>query len=82
MLEEFQFLGEEKAIEVVVTNTVELSDRFEDIKLFPDKLFTPIIEGADEEIRETCYDTAKSMYGEELPDVVIARLEKELDSDY
>ncbi len=63
-MEEFQFLGQDKAYEVVVTNTVELSDRFEEIKLFPDKLFTPILEGADEEIRNTCYNTAKSIYGE------------------
>jgi len=78
MLEEFRFLGEEKAYEVVVTNTSALADRFEEIKLFPDELFTPIIEGADEEIRNTCYATARSMYGEELPEVVTARLEKEL----
>lgn len=78
MLSEFEFLGAEKAIEVVVTNTVELAERFEELELFPDKLFTPIIDGADEEIRETCYNTAKSIYGEELPEVVIARLEKEL----
>ncbi|MFE6073267.1 PolC-type DNA polymerase III [Paenibacillus sp. NPDC057886] len=78
MLEEFQYLGQDKAYEVVVTNTVELADRFEEIKLFPDKLFTPILEGADDEIRNTCYDTAKSIYGEELPEVIVARLEKEL----
>ncbi|MDT3424555.1 DNA polymerase-3 subunit alpha (Gram-positive type) [Paenibacillus forsythiae] len=79
MLQEFDFLGEDKAFEVVVTNTVELSERFEPIELFPDKLFTPIIDGADEEIRETCYRTARSIYGEELPEVVVARLEKELE---
>lgn len=78
MLEEFQYLGQDKAYEVVVTNTVELADRFEEIKLFPDKLFTPILEGADDEIRNTCYNTAKSIYGEELPEVIVARLEKEL----
>lgn len=78
MLEAFQFLGQEKAYEVVVKNTSELADRFEEIKLFPDQLFTPILEGADEEIRETCYNTAKSLYGEELPQHVIDRLEKEL----
>lgn len=78
MLTEFEFLGSEKALEVVVTNTVALAERFEDYELFPDKLFTPVIEGADEEIRETCYNTAKSIYGEDLPEVVIARLEKEL----
>ncbi|MEC0240492.1 PolC-type DNA polymerase III [Paenibacillus dokdonensis] len=79
MLEEFEFLGKGKAMEVVITNTNELADRFEELELFPDKLFTPIIEGADEEIRNTCYETARSIYGEDLPEVVIARLEKELE---
>lgn len=79
MLAEFEFLGKEKAYEVVVTNTSALADSFEELELFPDKLFTPIIEGADEEIRQTCYDTAKSIYGEELPEVVVLRLEKELE---
>lgn len=78
MLEAFAFLGKEKAYEVVIKNTNELADRFEEIELFPDKLFTPIIDGAEEEIRNTCYETAKSMYGEPLPDVVVQRLEKEL----
>ncbi|RCW50158.1 PolC-type DNA polymerase III [Paenibacillus prosopidis] len=78
MLEEFAFLGEARAREVVVTNTAELADRFEPYDMFPSGLFAPIIEGADEEIRNTCYETAKSMYGEELPQVVIDRLEKEL----
>lgn len=79
MLEEFDFLGKEKAYEVVVKNTSELADSFEELELFPDKLFTPIMDGADEEIRNTCYETAKSIYGEELPDVVVKRLEKELE---
>lgn len=78
MLEEFRFLGEGKAQEVVVDNTVALAERFEEITLFPDELFTPIIDGADEEIRSKCYETARSMYGDELPEVVTARLEKEL----
>jgi DNA polymerase III subunit alpha, Gram-positive type len=78
MLEEFQFLGSEKAQEVVVHNTALFADQFEVIELFPDKLYTPIIEGADEEIRNKCYETAKSLYGSELPEVVTARLEKEL----
>jgi DNA polymerase-3 subunit alpha (Gram-positive type) len=78
MLAEFKFLGEDKAYEVVVRNTNDLADRFEEIQLFPDKLFTPIMDGADEEIRNTCYETAKTIYGEELPELVTARLEKEL----
>ncbi|GBF72038.1 DNA polymerase III subunit alpha [Paenibacillus sp. 598K] len=78
MLEEFKFLGEQKAYEVVVENTVALAERFEPFDMFPKELFTPIIEGAEEEIRNTCYDTAKSLYGEPLPEVVVERLEKEL----
>ncbi|WP_310550359.1 PolC-type DNA polymerase III [Paenibacillus glufosinatiresistens] len=79
MLEEFAFLGAEKAMEVVVDNTVALADRFEEYPLFPSELFTPNIEGAEQEIRDTCYQTARSIYGEELPEVVVARLEKELE---
>ncbi|MFX3632955.1 MAG: PolC-type DNA polymerase III [Candidatus Pristimantibacillus sp.] len=78
MLREFAFLGDARAYEVVVTNTVQLSERFEPFEMFPEQLFTPIIEGAEEEIRSTCYNTAKSFYGEDLPQVVIDRLEKEL----
>lgn len=79
MLEEFSFLDKNVAYDVVVTNTAKLADQFEELTLFPDKLFTPIIEGADEEIRDTCYKTARTIYGEELPDVVVKRLEKELE---
>ncbi|MBD2845248.1 PolC-type DNA polymerase III [Paenibacillus sp. IB182496] len=78
MLKEMAFLGEDKAYEIVVTNTNALAERFEPFEMFPDKLFTPNMEGADEEIRETCYATARSMYGEPIPDVVVQRLEKEL----
>ncbi|WP_281887568.1 PolC-type DNA polymerase III [Paenibacillus sp. YYML68] len=78
MLAEFDFLGKETALEVVVRNTQELADRFEELELFPTKLFTPIIEGADDEIRDKCYETARRMYGEPIPEVVTARLEKEL----
>ncbi|MFS1513162.1 PolC-type DNA polymerase III [Chengkuizengella sp. SCS-71B] len=78
MLAEFEHLGQEKAYEVVIKNTNDLADRFEDIELFPDKPFFPVIEGADEEIRNTCYTTAKEIYGEELPKIVTERLEKEL----
>ncbi|MFD2116790.1 PolC-type DNA polymerase III [Paenibacillus yanchengensis] len=78
MLEEFAFLGEARAMEVVVTNTNALLDRFEAYDMFPKELFTPNIDGADEEIRNTCYETAIRMYNEPLPQVVVDRLEKEL----
>jgi DNA polymerase-3 subunit alpha (Gram-positive type) len=79
MLEEFRYLGEEKAYEVVVTATNALADRFEEIKLFPKELFTPIIEGAEEEIRTKCFERARQLYGDPLPEVVSARLDKELE---
>ncbi|PTM58967.1 DNA polymerase III catalytic subunit PolC type [Desmospora activa DSM 45169] len=80
MLAEFSYLGEEKAIEVVVTNPRAIADRIEEMKPFPDDLHTPIIEGAEEELRQICYDTAREMYGEPLPTIVEERLEKELGS--
>ncbi|MCY9516135.1 PolC-type DNA polymerase III [Paenibacillus apiarius] len=79
MLQEFEFLGKDLAYKVVVKNTNELAERFEDFRLFPDKLFTPIIDGADEEMRTKCYDTAKQIYGEPVPEIVVQRLEKELE---
>ncbi|WP_438446931.1 PolC-type DNA polymerase III [Gorillibacterium sp. sgz5001074] len=85
MLREFAFLGEELAKEVVVHNTSKLADEFEELKLFPktggptdNGLFSPIIEGAEEEIREKCYETARKLYGDPIPELVTARLEKEL----
>ncbi len=78
MLDEFAFLGEQTAYEIVVRQTRLLSERFESYPLFPKELFTPHIEGAESEIRDTCYQTAKSLYGDPLPDIVVKRLEKEL----
>lgn len=80
MLDAFHFLGEEKAYEIVIKNTNELADRIETVIPIQDKLFTPNIDGANEEIREMSYARARSIYGEELPEIVVARLEKELDS--
>ncbi|XEC97145.1 PolC-type DNA polymerase III [Paenibacillus tarimensis] len=78
MLEEFAFLGEEKAHEVVVRNTNELADRFEEYEMFPQEPFFPIIEGADDEMRNICYSTARKLYGDPIPDVVTERLEREI----
>lgn len=80
MLECFQFLGEEKAYEIVVTNTQNLADEIEEISPVKDGLFTPTIEGADQEMRDLCYTRAKKIYGEPVPKIVVDRLEKELDS--
>ncbi|WP_135547226.1 PolC-type DNA polymerase III [Paenibacillus cymbidii] len=78
MLHEFRFLGEEKAFEVVVTATNELADRFEEIQLFPKKLYSPIIEGAEEEIETKCYARAKELYGDPMPELIEERLKREL----
>jgi DNA polymerase-3 subunit alpha (Gram-positive type) len=80
MLELFSFLGEEWAQKVVVENTQQIADSIADIKPIPDDLYTPKIEGADDEIRSMSYNRAKSIYGEELPELVEKRLEKELTS--
>ncbi|GEP99189.1 PolC-type DNA polymerase III [Staphylococcus arlettae] len=80
MLDEFHFLGEEKAYEVVVANTNALADRIERVVPIKDELYTPRMDGANEEIREMSYGNAKALYGEDLPQIVIDRLEKELAS--
>lgn len=80
MLKSFSFLGEEKAKEIVVTNTNKIADMIDDIKPIKDELYTPKIEGAEEEMKEMSYTMARSIYGEDLPEIVEARLEKELKS--
>lgn len=80
MLEEFAYLGKEKAKEVVITNTNLISDMIEKISpVHPDKA-APVIPNSDKTLRDICYNKAHSMYGEELPPVVVERLERELKS--
>lgn len=59
-------------------NTNELADRIERVVPIKDELYTPRMEGANEEIRELSYANARKLYGEDLPQIVIDRLEKEL----
>lgn len=80
MLEEFSYLGKDKAYEVVVTNSNLIADIFEDIKPIPDETYPPRIEGSDKELRSMCYEKARRIYGEPLPDIVVKRLERELNS--
>ena len=80
MLEEFSYLGREKAYEVVVTNTNLIADRIEKISpVYPDKC-PPVIPKSDETLRNICYNKATSMYGDPLPPQVKNRLDHELDS--
>ncbi|WP_100010929.1 PolC-type DNA polymerase III [Lentibacillus sediminis] len=80
MLECFRFLGEKKAREVVITNPNTIANDTEDISPVKDGLFTPTIEGAEQEIRDLCYERARAVYGEKVPEIVVDRLEKELES--
>lgn len=80
MLEEFAFLGEEKAREIVVNNTQAIAKRCDEIVPVRDKLYTPSMPGADDDIRKLSYDKAHEIYGNSLPEIVEARLEKELNS--
>ncbi len=80
MLEEFRYLGSDEAKEVVITNTNLIADMIEKISpVRPDKQ-PPIIENSDETLTNICYDKAHEIYGPNLPDIVVARLEKELNS--
>ncbi|MCC8107311.1 MAG: PolC-type DNA polymerase III [Clostridiales bacterium] len=80
MLQEFAYLGEDKAYEVVVTNTNKIADMCERIEpVRPDKC-PPVIENSDQILRNLCYEKAHEIYGEELPPIVSERLERELNS--
>ncbi len=80
MMQEFSYLGAEKAKEVVITNTQKIADMIDVIApVRPDKC-PPVIPDSDNELRRICYDRAHAMYGDPLPAIVQERLEKELHS--
>ena len=80
MLKEFEYLGSEKAEEVVIENTNKIANMCEKISpVRPDKC-PPVIENSDGMLREICYTRAHEIYGEELPPVVVERLDRELNS--
>ena len=80
MMEEFSYLGTAKAHEVVIENPNKIADMIEKISpVRPDKC-PPVIDNSDQQLRDICYKKAHEMYGENLPDVVTERLERELHS--
>lgn len=80
MLEAFSYLGEEKAREVVLDNPRMIADSIELLKPIPDGQYTPEIPGADEDLIRTCEETAKKLYGDPIPEIVKARMDRELNS--
>ncbi|ANZ58103.1 PolC-type DNA polymerase III [Fructilactobacillus lindneri] len=80
MLDDFKFLGDEKAEQIVVDNPNQIADKIEDIHPLKDKLYTPKMEGAEDEIKQRTLDTAHRLYGDELPKIVQDRLDRELKS--
>lgn len=81
MKNSFNFLNDEDLInEIVIDNTHEIFNMIEEVVPLKDKLYTPNIEGAADDVRKLSYDMAHKIYGENLPDIVVKRLEKELDS--
>lgn len=80
MLADFAFLGEDLAKEVVVTAPNEVVSWCEEISPVKDKLYTPNMPGANEQIRDLTINKAKELYGDPLPDLVQARVDKELKS--
>lgn len=80
MLNHFDWLGRETAYHLVVTATRDLADSFEEVRPIPQGTFTPELENAEEDLRQSTYEKAESIYGKPLPDLVEARLERELSS--
>ena len=80
MLKEFDYLGEEKAKEVVITVPNRIADMIDDIQLLPKEPAPPKIEGAEEELIKITKEKAVSIYGDPLPEIVQSRMDRELGS--
>lgn len=80
MLHEFSFLPEEIARKIVISNPNRLANEVEEVHVILPGTYSPVIEGSDEKLRELCFERAHEIYGDNLPEIVSTRLEKELHS--
>lgn len=80
MLEEFSYLGDAVAREIVIDNTNKIAEMIEEVIPIPSGTFPPIWPGSEEELRRISMKKAHEVYGEKLPEIVMKRLERELDS--
>ena len=80
MLDEFSYLGEEAAREIIIENTNKISDMVEKVQPIPSGFYPPHLDNAEETVRSMTYEKAYRIYGDPLPEVVSARLERELNA--
>ena len=80
MLDEFYYLDEQTRYDVVVKNTNAIADMIDNVRPIPKGSYPPSIDGADDELRDICYKNMHRLYGDEPPEIVKNRLEKELNS--
>lgn len=80
MLDEFDFLDRNLCEDIVIYNTIELDSLIEDISPIAEGTFPPVIENAEDILKNSCFEKAKSIYGDPLPEIIDKRLNRELNS--